>query len=164
MIRPISIDYNLIEVDGGHCWSIKDRRFVNNPSPVADEKMGVVSPRAFTRYDPDKEPDPKFFKEMLGNSFSQAKIREFCEDFLELLTFNKKCHKDKVPCLVGDANSGKTSLFHPILRIAHHTNSAAITKQRVFNKAMISKSTEVIFIDLASTSTMDIDDWNILTQ
>ena len=24
-----SIDYNLIEVDGGHCWSIKERRFVN---------------------------------------------------------------------------------------------------------------------------------------
>ena len=29
VIRPISIDYNLIEVDGGHCWSIKERRFVN---------------------------------------------------------------------------------------------------------------------------------------
>lgn len=29
---------------------------------------------------------------------------------------------------------------------------------------MITKSTEVIFIDEASTSTMDIDDWKILTQ
>ena len=29
---------------------------------------------------------------------------------------------------------------------------------------MIAKSTEVIFIDEASTSTMDIDDWNVLTQ
>ena len=46
----------------------------------------------------------------------------------------------------------------------HHTNIATITKQRVFNKAMISKSTEVIFIDEASTSTLDIDDWKILTQ
>ena len=162
VIRPISIDYNLIEVDGGHCWSIKERRFVNNP--IADEKMGVISPRAFTRYDPDKEPDPKYFKEILENSLSQAEIREFCEDFLKLLNFNKKCHKDKVPCLIGDANSGKTSLFHPILGIVHHTNIATITKQRVFNKAMISKSTEVIFIDEASTSTMDIDDWKILTQ
>ena len=162
VIRPISIDYNLIEVDGGHCWSIKERRFVNDP--IADEKMGVISPRAFTRYDPDKEPDPKYFKEILENSLSQAEIREFCEDFLKLLNFNKKCLKDKVPCLIGDANSGKTSLFHPILGIVHHTNIATITKQRVFNKAMISKSTEVIFIDEASTSTMDIDDWKILTQ
>ncbi|CAH3023600.1 unnamed protein product, partial [Porites evermanni] len=87
-------------------------------------------------------------------------------DFLELLNFNKKSHKDKVPCLIGDgdANSGKTSLFHPILGIVHHTNIATITRQRVFNKAMILKSTKVIFIDEASTSTMDIDDWNILTQ
>ena len=162
VIRPISIDYNLIEVDGGHCWSIKGRRFVNDP--IADEKMGVISPRAFTRYDPDKEPDPKYFKEILENSLSQAEIREFCDDFLKLLNFNKKCLKDKVPCLIGDANSGKTSLFHPILGIVHHTNIATITKQRVFNKAMISKSTEVIFIDEASTSTMDIDDWKILTQ
>ena len=28
VLRPISIDYNLIEVNGGHCWSIKERRFV----------------------------------------------------------------------------------------------------------------------------------------
>ena len=25
VISPIFIDYNLIEVDAGHCWSIKDR-------------------------------------------------------------------------------------------------------------------------------------------
>ena len=88
VIRPISIDYNLIEVDGGHCWSIKERRFVNNP--IADEKMGVISLRAFTRYDPDEEPDLKYFKEILENSLSQAKIREYCEDFLKLPTFNKE--------------------------------------------------------------------------
>ena len=88
-------------------------------------------------------------------------IGEFCEDFLELLNFNKKCHKDKVPCLTGDANSGKTNLFHPILGLVHHTNIATITKQRVFNKAMITKSTEVVFMDEATPSTMDINDWEI---
>lgn len=44
----------------------------------------------------------------------------------------------------------------------HHTNIAKITKQQVFNQAMILKSTEVTF--KASMSTMDIDDWKILTQ
>ena len=39
-----------------------------------------------------------------------------------------------------------------------------ITKQRVFNKAMINRFTEVIFIDEACPSTLDIDDWKILTQ
>jgi len=69
-----------------------------------------------------------------------------------------------VPCLIGDANSGKTSLFLPILALVHHSKIATVTKQRAFNKAMITKATEVIFIDEASTSTMDIDDWKILTQ
>ena len=41
---------------------------------------------------------------------------------------------------------------------------ATITKQRVFNKAMINRFTEVIFIDEACPSTLDIDDWKILTQ
>ena len=78
VIRPISIDYNLIEVDGGHCWSIKERRFVNKP--IADEKMGVISLRAFTRYNPDKESDPKYFKDILENSLSQVQIREFQQE------------------------------------------------------------------------------------
>ena len=91
-------------------------------------------------------------------------MNEFCEGFLKLLHFNQKRHKDKVPCLIGDANSGKTSLFQPVLGLIHHSNIATVTKQRAFNKAMINKATEVIFIDEASVSTMEIDDWKILTQ
>ena len=162
VIRPIFIDYNLIEVDAGYCWSVKDRHFLENPIP--DEKIGMVTPRAFSTYDSKKGPEPKYFREILENSLSDGEIAEFCEDYLKLLNFNQKRHKDRVPCLIGDANSGKTSLFHPILGLIHHSNVATITKQRVFNKAMITKSTEVIFIDEASTSTMDIDDWKILTQ
>ena len=66
--------------------SKKGALLINNL--VADEKMGVVS--AFSRYDPDEEPDLKYFKEILENSLSQAKIREYCEDFLKLPTFNKE--------------------------------------------------------------------------
>ena len=68
-----------------------------------------------------------------------------------------------MPCLVGDANSGKTSLLLPILALVHQSKIATVTKQRAFNKAIITKATEVI-IDEASTSTMEIDDWKILTQ
>ena len=121
---------------------------------ILDEKMGTISPRA--KYDPDTEPGPKYFKEILENNLSEVEIREFCEDFLKLLNFNNKFLKDKVPCLIGDANKGKTSLFHSILMTVHHTNIATTTKQRAFNKVMISKFIEVIFFDEAFTSTMDI--------
>ena len=91
-------------------------------------------------------------------------MAKFCDDFLKLLSYNKKRHKDKVPCLVRDANSGKTSLFFPILGLIHHGNVATVTKQRAFNKSMITPFTEVILIDEATETTLDIDDWKILTQ
>ena len=46
----------------------------------------------------------------------------------------------------------------------HHSHIATITKQRVLNKAMMNRFTEMIFIDEASPSTLAIDDWKILTQ
>ena len=80
------------------------------------------------------------------------------------MAYSQKRHKDKVPCLVGDANSGKTSLFFPVLGLVHHGNVATVTKQRAFNKSMITPFMEVIFIDEATESTLDIDDWKTLTQ
>ena len=162
VVRPLYIDYNLIEANEGQCWSIKERRFLGNA--IEEKEIGHVTPRAFSPYDPTKEPEPKYFKEIFENSLPEAEIEMFCEDFLTLLNHNQKRHKEKVPCLTGAANSGKTSLFKPILGLAHHSNIATITKQRVFNKAMINRFTEVIFIDEACPSTLDIDDWKILTQ
>lgn len=162
LFRPLAIDYDLIEVNQGVCWSLKERSFVKDA--IQEDKIGKVSPRAFSPFDSTKEPDPKYFRQILENSLSPEEQSNFCEDFLKLLSYNKKKHKDKVPCLVGDANSGKTSLFFPILGLVHHGNVATVTKQRAFNKSMISKFTEVIFIDEATESTLDLDDWKTLTQ
>ena len=162
LFRPLAIDYDLIEVNQGVCWSLKERSFVRDA--IQEDKIGKVSPRAFSPFDSTQEPDPKYFRQILENSLSPEEQSSFCEDFLKLLNYQKKKHKDKVPCLVGDANSGKTSLFFPILGLVHHGNVATVTKQRAFNKSMISKFTEVIFIDEATESTLDIDDWKTLTQ
>ena len=162
VIRPLCVDYNLIEVNNGQCWSIKDRRFMDNA--IADKDIGHITPRAFLPYDPTKELEAKYFKEILENSLSSVEVQLFCEDFLRQLNHNKKRHKDKVPSLVGAANSGKMSLFQPILGLIHHSNVATIMKQRVFNKVMINRFTEVIFIDEDCPSTLDMDDWKILTQ
>ena len=162
LFAPLTVDYDLIEVNNGWCWSIKRRDFVNGA--IQDHQIGKVSPRAFCPFDATRDPDPKYFKEVLENSLEPQEVAKFCDDFLKLLSYNKKRHKDKVPCLVGDANSGKTSLFFPILGLIHHGNVATVTKQRAFNKSMITPFTEVIFIDEATETTLDIDDWKILTQ
>ena len=112
LFQPLVIDFDLIEVNSGICGSIKNRAFVQ--SPINANDIGKISPRAFCAYDSTKDPDPKYFKEILENSLSPDEVASFCDDFLKLLNYNKKQHKDKVPCLVGEANSGKTSLFFPI--------------------------------------------------
>lgn len=72
---------------------------------IPEEKIELVTPRAFTKYDLHKQPDGKHLREILQNSLTEAEFGAFCDDFLKLLKFNKKRHKDKVPCLGGDANS-----------------------------------------------------------
>lgn len=66
--------------------------------------------------------------------------------------------------MVGEANSGKTSLFAPVLGVIPASRVARVTKQKSFNKAMIDENTQVIFIDEATVDLMDIDDWKILCQ
>ena len=131
---------------------------------IQDHQIGKVSPRAFFPFNATRDPDPKYFREVLENSLEPQEVAKFCDDFFKLLSYNKKRHKDKVPCLVDDANCGKTSLFFPILGLIHHGNVATVTKQRAFNKSMITPFTEVIFIDEATETTLDIDDWKILTK
>ena len=141
-------------VNDDDCWSMRRRAFVENPNKA--RQIGKLSPTCFCH--PSKEADPMYFREILENSLSASKVATFCEDFLKLLNYNMKKHKDRVPCLVGAANSGKTSLFFLIQGLVHHGNIATVTKQRVFNKAMITPFTEVIFIDEADESVLDISD------
>lgn len=94
LIHQLEINYDLIEVNDGWCLSLSAQKFVHNP--IRPEDIGKISPRAFVPYDHNQEPDPKYFKEILENSLSDDKIQEFCNDFLGLLRFQKKKHKEKV--------------------------------------------------------------------
>ena len=52
LFPPLMIDYDLSEVNGGICWSIKKHAFVQCPIDVND--IGKISPRAFCAYDSTK--------------------------------------------------------------------------------------------------------------
>ena len=58
----------------------------------------------------------------------------------------------------------KQVCFFPIQGLVHDRNIPTVTKQRAFNKAMITPFTEVIFIDETDEKTLDVADWKILTQ
>ena len=59
LFQPLVIDYDLIEVNDGVCWSVKNRIFVE--SPIEECQVGKVSPRTFCAYDPEGDADPKYF-------------------------------------------------------------------------------------------------------
>lgn len=126
LFEPLVIDYDIIEVNNGVCWSLKKRSIVE--SPIEENQIGKILSRAFSAYDSNKEADPNYFREILENSLSKSEVPTFCEDYLKLLNYNKKQQKDRVPCLVGDANSGKTSLFFPVQGLVHHGKIATVTK------------------------------------
>lgn len=113
-------------------------------------------------FDRLKDPEPKYFEEILRNSLSFENIQQFCADFLAL--FRPREHKQPVPCAIGSADSGKTSLFAPVFQIVPLNRIARVTKQKSFNKAMIDNSTEIIFLDEAFPGLLEIDDWKILCQ
>ena len=91
-------------------------------------------------------------------------MAHFCEYFIRLLNCRIKQHKEKVMCLVGEPNSGKTSLFTPISRLIPARYIAMITKQKAFNKSLVDENTQIIFLDEAHANLMDPDDWKIFTQ
>ena len=113
LTNQLKINYDLIEVSNSWCFSLSRRAFVQNPI----KEIGVESPRAFLHYAHAKEPEAKYFQEILQNSLSPTQVAYFWEYYLRLLNFGIKQHKEKVMCLIGELNSGKTSLFTPITRI-----------------------------------------------
>ena len=67
-------------------------------------------------------------------------------------------------CLIGEPNSGKTSLFTPISRLIPARYIAMISKLKDFNKSLTAENTKIIFLEKAHAKLMDPDDWKILTQ
>jgi len=161
-ISQFEIDRDLVEVNEGWCWSFRRNKFLDQPFNASH--AGRTSPRAFISYDHDEEMNPKLFKEILINSLNDVEITSLCEDFLQLFNCDTREHKQKVPCLIGPSNSGKTSLFMATNKIIDIAKVARVTKQKEFNKAMIGEDTELINLDEASVDMMDIDDWKIMTQ
>ena len=71
-------------------------------------------------------------------------------------------------CLIGEPNSGKTSLFMPITHFIPARYVAMISKQKAFNKSLVDENTQITSLDEGYVKLTDqdenIDTWKILTQ
>lgn len=101
------------------------------------------SPRAYVDYEHTKKPDPGNFKQILENSLNELEMVYFCKYFIRLLNCCIKQHKEKVMWLVGELNSGRTSLFTSTLNISCLIPAryiAMISKQKAFKRAYLTKT------------------------
>ena len=90
--QQLRINYDLIEVLDGWCFSLSQRRFVQNPI----KEIGKECPRAFVQYPHTKEPEAKHFQSILENSISPTGVTYFCEYYLRLLNHGIKPREEKV--------------------------------------------------------------------
>ena len=85
-----------------------ERRFVD--TPLSDSDFRKVSPRMFVEFDPEKDPEPLFFREGILNSFPEESVCErFMNKFYECLMAGRMPHKIRKLVLCGPKDSGKTS-------------------------------------------------------
>ena len=87
IIKQLTIDRNLIEVKPfGTCFNINRKMFVESPLP--DDQVGNVTPRAYVSYtyEKDKVPYPKKFVKTIENSFEDPdQMLHFVKKYYQLL-------------------------------------------------------------------------------
>ncbi|KAJ7373588.1 hypothetical protein OS493_011193 [Desmophyllum pertusum] len=83
VIRPLCVDYNLIEVNEGQCWSVKERRFLENA--IEDKDIGRVTPRAFFAVRSDKRAGAEVFQGNFGKQSHRSRSRGLLRGFPEAL-------------------------------------------------------------------------------
>ena len=157
VIQQMQIDYNLIEVLGGQVFNIEQKQFM----PInAEDLVGHASPRAYVPYDPreNPNPNPKLFIEFLDNSFDdEVEKKAFLRKYYQCLCHNKFHHKTRKLCIVGERDSGKTSLLAPLQGIIPISKIATLTREKQFSTQMVNPETELVFVDEWSPQTLDAE-------
>lgn len=119
------------------------------------------SPRAFVKYyyDPDRLPYPEPFVKGVENSFGNPIVRKkFYKKYYQLLMHGQFPHKETKLCLVGPADSGKTSWFSPLQGIIPSRYIAGVMNDGKFSAAMITNNTQVVMMDEWTPDSLSCED------
>ena len=163
LFPKISRNLDLIEVLGGKCFKISEKRFIDTPLKEGDFQK--LSPRMFVEYNPDVEPEPLYFKEGILNSFPEEELRaRFLNKFYECLMAGKMPHKTRKLVLCGPKDSGKTSWVQVLLGVIPLRDVVTITQEKQFSGAMMGEDTELVFLNEWSENTLQADSAKIVLQ
>ena len=122
------------------------------------KNLRYKSPRAYIPFDSTSEPDAKYFKEGIMNSFPEPEIRvNFLNKFCQCLMAGCMPHKVKKLVVHGPKDSGKRSWINVLLGIIPMSQVASITQERQFAAFMIEESTQLVILDEWSENTLQSD-------
>ncbi|XP_066930600.1 uncharacterized protein [Clytia hemisphaerica] len=156
IIKPLIVDYNFIEVAPyGTCFNISEKCFQVDPPTLKG------SPRAFVKYtyDPDVLPYPEPFVKGVENSFGNPRIRKkFYKKYYQLLMHGQFPHKETKMCLVGPADSGKTSWFSCFQGIIPSKYIAGVMNDGRFSAALINSNTQIVMMDEWTPDSLSCED------
>ena len=112
----------------------------------------------FISHDSSAEPDAKFFKQRILNSFPDPETRvNFLNKFYRCLMAGKILHKVQKLVVHGPKDSEKTGWINLLLGIIPMTDVASVTQERQFATAMIEEHTQLVVLDEWSEYTLQSD-------
>ena len=151
-------------MSGGRFFKLSSRCFTET-CPYQKSDLGRRSPRIFKELPNDLDLSGGFFKDAVVNSFPGEHERVlFLIKFYQCLLAGQLPIKTRKLTLVGDRNSGKTSLVNVLEGLTHPEFFSTISKEKVFGMSMIHSDTQVIFLDEFSDEILPADQAKVLLQ
>lgn len=127
--------------------------------------MGRVSPRIFKQIPEVPDLSGGYFRDFVNNNFGEMRQKMFfLIKFYQCLLAGQLRIKVPKLTLVGDRNSGKTSLVNVLLGLTQPEFVATLSREKVFGTSMISNDTQLIFIDELCAEILPADQAKLLLQ
>ena len=153
LFPQLQLNLDLTEVLDGKCLRISQRKFIDIPFTQKDFRNKSL--RTYVPFDSTLEPDAKFFKEGILNSFPDPETRvNFLNKFYQCLMTGKMPHKVRKLVVHGPKDSGKISWINVLLGIIPMTDGASITQEREF---AAEEHTQLVVLDEWSECTLQSD-------
>ncbi|XP_066920801.1 serine-rich adhesin for platelets-like [Clytia hemisphaerica] len=133
----------------------------NNKANFNRLQLHRGSPRAFVKYayDANKRPYPEPFIKGVENSFGNPVVRKrFYKKYYQLLVHKQFPHKETKLCLVGPADSAKTSWFSPFKGIIPARYIAGVMNDGRFSAALIDDQTQIVMMDEWTPDSLSCED------
>ncbi|XP_066921873.1 uncharacterized protein [Clytia hemisphaerica] len=161
LIPQLYFDSDIIETTGGKFFKLSSMQFI--PCPYKPDELGKFSPRIYKEYNRNMEDN--YFGECVSNSINtRLKRTTFLIKFYQCLLPGQLPMKTEKPLLVGEKNSGKTSMVKIITALTHPQFWCTLSKEKVFGLSQINDDTQFVFIDEMTEELISADMAKIFFQ